>query len=318
MANKMVSIDLFEYLSGADTFGIVHSKFNKAINILLDGDILVTLLNETKDIAPMSLVCDQKTFNGLNIEVDDKVHIKNLNICFSNRILINIKEYTIWKMIDQSRLVKYSEKKHKNLVDNLYKRIIRKGKLEGIASVIYFLDKEKYNHESIEFLEIEKNHYVNFIVDRLERFIDNYKNCDLSDIEESFIKIIGFGPGLTPSVDDFICGLFSASKNLCEFYGISDAYIDKLSEILINIIHLRTTRVSEEMIRHCFKNKVSRTYDVLLTGLLYETKEDFEDSIDNVIEFGDTSGTDFLAGVYSACRLFEQYTIRRKFDGCKV
>jgi len=319
MGNKIVSMDLYNHLKTSEAFGVVHSIFNRSINILLHDDILVTLLTDTKDVAPMSVVCDHKTFNSLKVKVGDHISTTDMKFYLGDKFLVDVSEYVTWEKIDKSKLAKYDLDKHKILVDILYKRILETGNLDGIGAVVYFFDEDVLN--SIiqgENLNIERNHYVNFILERLERFIYDYKNCDFSRIEESFVKIIGFGPGLTPSVDDFICGLFSASRNLCEFYDVSDSYISVLGEMLIDKLHLKTTRISEEMIRHCFQNNISRTYDVLLTTLLYETKEELDASISKVIEFGDTSGTDFLAGVYTACRLFEEYTIRRKFDGCKV
>ncbi|MGB3366553.1 MAG: DUF2877 domain-containing protein [Acidaminobacteraceae bacterium] len=318
MANKIVSMDLYNHLKTSETFGVVHSKFNRSINILLHDDTLVTLLTDTKDVAPMSVVCDHKTFNALNINIGDHISTTDMKFYLKDKILVDIGDYVTWEKIDKSKLVKHDLDKHKILVDILYKRIIETGNLDGIGAVVYFFDEDVIKSVKVENLDIEKNHYVNFILERLERFINDYKNCCFPKIEESFVKIIGFGPGLTPSVDDFICGLFSASRNLCEFYDVSDNYILELGEMLVKKLHLRTTRISEEMIRHCFQNNISRTYDVLLTTLLYETKEELDASISKVIEFGDTSGTDFLAGVYTACRLFEEYTIRRKFDGCKV
>lgn len=323
MVNKLISMNLYEHLKHSDTFGLVHSKFNRSINILLHDDVLITLLNDTKDLAPMSAVCDHKTFNGLALEIGERITTKGLRLYSGDRILVDFSEYTNWEKIDRTKLSKYSQKEHKEAFNILYKKIMTDGKLDGIASIIYFFDEdvlrknENLANGSIE-LKIEKNHYVNFIIDRLERFLQEYKNCNLLDIGDYFIKIIGFGPGLTPSVDDYICGLFSMSKNLCEFYGVSDHYISKLAEKLLESLHQRTTRISEEMIKHCFKNNISKTYDALLTNLLYESKYGLEASIDRVIEFGDTSGTDFLSGVYTACKLFDEYTIRRKFDGCKV
>lgn len=318
MGNRIVSMDLYNHLKASDTFGVVHSKFNRSINILLHDDILVTLLTDTKDVAPMSAVCDHKTFNDLNVNVGDHITTTDTRFHLENRFLVDVGDYVTWEKTDTSKLIKYDLEKHKILVDILYKRIIEIGNLDGIGAVVYFFDEDVLNSIQVENSNIEKNHYVNFILERLERFIDDYKNCDFLRIEESFVKIIGFGPGLTPSVDDYICGLFSASKSLCEFYDVNDNYISRLCEILVDKLHLRTTRISEEMIRHCFQSNISRTYDVLLTTLLYETKEELEASISKVIEFGNTSGTDFLAGVYTACRLFEEYTVRRKFDGCKV
>jgi len=266
----------------------------------------------------MSAVCDYKTFKSLNVNIGDHIRTSDMKFYQGDKILIDLGEYSIWEKIDKSKLIKYGLDRHKIQVDILYKRILERGNLDGIGSVIYFFDEDILKSKHEENAYIERNHYVNFILERLERFINDYKNCDLSKIEESFIRIIGFGPGLTPSTDDFICGLFSASRNLCEFYDVSDSYLSILDEKLVDKLHLRTTRISEEMIRHCFQNNISRTYDVLLTNLLYESKEELDSSISKVIEFGNTSGTDFLAGVYTACRLFEEYTIRRKFDGCKV
>ena len=318
MGNRMVSSDLYNYLKSSNTLGVIHSKFDRSINILLDSDILVTLLNDTKDIAPMSAVCDFKTFNTMKVNVGDQIKAINSKIYLRDKMIVDLGEYNIWQKSDKSSLIKCDKERHGQLINILYNAIIDKGNLDGIGGVVYFFDEDVLKSKPVENLDIEKNHYVNFIIDRLQRFISDYKNCDLSKIEESFVKIIGFGPGLTPSVDDFICGLFSASRSLCEFYDISYDYLLMLKEILANKLHLRTTRVSEEMIRHCFQNNISRTYDVLLTNLLYETNDNLEEVIDKVIGFGGTSGTDYLAGVYTACRLFEQYTIRRKFDGCKV
>lgn len=324
MGSRVIAQDLYSLILMRDADGVVHSVFDNAINIVTDDDIIITILNDTKDISPMSMVLDHRTFSGLFTKVGEEVHIRGYKIMIGDDIRIDAADFSRWTPHRAALYKPLDKKQVSENIDLLYGYVVKYGKHEGIGPVICFIgEADEYSYdESLQKSQVQENnddvlksnHYVSFILERLKKFVSDFELLEVDEIQESFSKIIGFGPGLTPSTDDFLCGFIISIDFLLNYHSIDTVLFDEIKTAILQKIKGKTTRISEEMLKHCFSSNVSRNHNDMLLTMLYETGLDLENLISLVISYGDTSGTDFLAGVYTAFSVFDEEKIRRKVD----
>ena len=106
-------------------------------------------------------------------------------------------------------------------------------------------------------------------------------------------QLIGFGPGLTPSGDDFISGILSAMT----FEGPELKHAELYRAIIDTVLHHRheTTVVSSAFLEHASQKKFSRAIHELFYTYLQNQRS--QEIIERIKQIGHTSGTDFLSGL---------------------
>jgi hypothetical protein len=114
------------------------------------------------------------------------------------------------------------------------------------------------------------------------------------DIGSLSAQLIGVGEGLTPSGDDFNCGMLAA-----QFYLRGHTHADELKDQLISQIMRRintTTVISKEFLIYACEGKFSQ---MVKNVLIKSQKElDVTSEIIKIRDIGHTSGIDFLTGLY--------------------
>ena len=110
----------------------------------------------------------------------------------------------------------------------------------------------------------------------------------------SILGLIGLGPGLTPSGDDFICGLMIA----LHYLGFADA-AGKISAAVLPIAFRETNLVSSQFLRCAASGHASSALFDVLDAIL--TCRGLEEKLNVVHAIGHTSGWDSLAGAALVC-----------------
>ena len=121
-------------------------------------------------------------------------------------------------------------------------------------------------------------------------------------------QIIGLGPGLTPSGDDFLVGCLKALWLLAGRAPEFHSMIDRLRVDLALDLDDRTTRVGAEFIRHALNGQFAEVLDRAAQALLMPTTpEATASAVSRLVAQGETSGTDttrgLLAGLDAVCRV---------------
>ena len=114
-------------------------------------------------------------------------------------------------------------------------------------------------------------------------------------VYESLSNLLGYGEGLTPSGDDFICGLLLAAYAWIEilFPGFS---LQKITRKIVDVAKEKTTTLSANLIACAASGsadeRIIRCLEWLKSG---------DDSaaviIEELLSYGNSSGLDILAGV---------------------
>lgn len=306
------SADCLEYIDfNIGRVGQIHSVFDKAVNLLFDDGTLMTVVADVLELAPMTCQIKkedmmQTKFQPMDIVVVQKGTIELSNVCadFSSATSWNPK----W-----SNTEAVSKEELQNRFEHFLNRLINQGKREGFLPYLNASFCLKILNRNA--FSIPGNRYVEFAEGRLNQFVSAYRNSvDRSDsiIVRDFGKIVGFGPGLTPSSDDFIAG-FMAMTLLCPYgrpRNKEDLII--LNQIIVKEAKGRTTIVGEALLYHAARGYVAEKYHKVFDQLLYQTEPNLDRAIDAALLHGDTSGTDFLTGVAVAMLLSLNEPLRRR------
>jgi hypothetical protein len=103
-------------------------------------------------------------------------------------------------------------------------------------------------------------------------------------------RLVGLGPGLTPSGDDVLVGIEAALHALAR---PSAGFM----ALAIDDVEGRTTAVAATLLRHAAAGEFAERLHTLLAALLGLDDEAIPAAMDRAIAWGATSGTDCLLGV---------------------
>ena len=118
--------------------------------------------------------------------------------------------------------------------------------------------------------------------------------ADPAELESALMKLIGLGRGLTPSMDDFICGCMFVLNYARDNWGTEIQCLDAMKCTLEKIVPQRTNVYSAAYIlsagrgddfsimRHCIENAENQSFDTWAQKLLL---------------VGGSSGADMLSGM---------------------
>ena len=297
-----IASDLFDLLKHETRFeGRIHSIFNEVINILTDSDELITLISEKKTMAPMCLQVDFSKCDIRKLVSDDKVLFSVTGIQIPRlRLKTIFDNVPVWHPdMDVSGLVLSTELMNERLLA-LRKSMFEGGANAGLLPLIATMDRIYGIPKSGVEVHQETNHYCEFIEDVFIAIIDLIDQQKYDDVSPLLPRFIGFGPGLTPSTDDFLMGLVMTLYYSERIADNPDRNVEKFAKDLFTASLGRTTTVSEAMLKNAAKGRVALTHRALIRSLFDPQVQSIQKATEEVIKNGSTSGTDFLLGVYSA------------------
>lgn len=294
--------------------GCVHSVFDSACNIETEHKF-ITLLNREKEMAPMSAIVD----NG------EKVNFKKLNLtqnlnfsfrangisCGQENIFISLDNAEMWF---PGVMLKSSNCLEKELLGNVKTMEIglnTYGKLYGISPLVGMIDEDLPDLElaALQVCSTDKN--FEFIRYRFLTFIQAVLKGDFERITQTAESIIGFGAGLTPAMDDFICGIMISFVYLGNYYKLNLSQIYKFNRKLISNSLNKTTKVSSEMLKHSAEGETSQAVRELMQAILNQQNEvNIINALVKTVDLGETSGSDIALGIYVGCKIMTNLKYR--------
>lgn len=295
----------------------VHSIFKNACNLVTVQDEFITILNSDKKIYPMSVIIDGKgrlDFTALNIVQGMEFILHKRRIYSVDAgIYIDVSEAKKWNSEPELNFNPLPHSSIEKNINTLEKGINRYGRFSFVAPLAMSLGKSDRSFKiNIEVKDVLEERYQ-FITERFYKFIDSVIENDLEKISSFSRKLIGFGVGLTPSLDDFISGFMVSLIYLTKYYGykISEAY--NLNSAIIREGLEGTTKVSSGMLTFSSLGKSSQLVRSLILALLCET-EDYEifQKVKEVTGIGETSGTDTILGIYVGFKIMSSIKFNRE------
>ena len=129
---------------------------------------------------------------------------------------------------------------------------------------------------------------------------------DIRTVTEKAGAILGLGPGLTPSCDDFLAGLLMslgfAGKS---FYGKDEAaarFFKKAGDAIYRLSKRKTTIYSRGLIDDARHGEGPRAAISLIKSLVTGPPEDTAAAAKTLMGMGATTGGDMAVGIYYGVR----------------
>lgn len=278
---------------------VVHSIFKEAINLMDDSGELITLLTENKDLAPMSIVIMGRASSFRKILANDVVEVSNngmtfvhseLQLDFSNAVGIPCNLYLKGESLDLEEQIFKMNMMRSILCD--------RGEASGILPLLDSV--ERYKELVMDSCGLRMNTYCEFIQEVFMEIIKNLDRKDFDGVVSWLPKFIGFGPGLTPSTDDFLTGVILTYIASAMMGEDSIEAVEEFAQNVYKFSVERTTKVSETMLKQVALGRASENHLKVVQSLFKDNNLNFDFQVKRVLANGATSGADFLLGVYCA------------------
>lgn len=282
---KSGNTDFIQRITRSKLNGFIHSTFKHTLNIqcLEDGE-LYTIACKEIDNGPNTLIVDAASIKEWNVQVNDKVCTGNNHISLGNKLTITIERANCWEGILPTYPTDIFVLK-KN-VEQMKRHIETYGTGGGI--------KSKSFCESPFELEMSK-----MLHERTNLVLNGLLNKQIQRALKHAVSLIGLGPGLTPSGDDFLVGLFTT-------FHLNGSYLSQHKEFckeIEKVAKTATNDISYMALKKASDGKVRESIITLIEVLLTGEKEELILSLNNVLNIGSSSGTDIALGILAGLEI---------------
>lgn len=262
----------------------VHSIFSHAINFICEDDYLITILEDWHGCSSQVITINPSNLTNLISSLKITKDIINVR----NIIDFEKAETIYFNLPEQINYMHYDSIK-KNVM-RCSRHIKITGNLSGFSSSIL-------GRETI---------YSKYIKDGIQSLESAYLNNDKNRMAAAIDSFVGLGPGLTPSGDDFICGLFSVLFYCSGFMGIQVNEIRDMGLKIVEHAKDKTTIVGYNMLRSYLNGELPEHMHDFMNNILTREDESLVKLFDKILQIGSTSGSDMAAGILYAFYLIEK------------
>lgn len=289
------------------TYGVVHSVFHQVCNIETKEGAFIPLISHRMPPMPMSIsfhIPSPLSMASLGLERGQRIIIQNQVLEMAeSKFRLELGGAKIW---DGKPRLDFPKIKEEDLLKNmelLRKVLLENGKFQGIAALVADFDKSM--EPFVYGREEEWNYpYREFIWPRIQKLLQWIWKEELKEISRAAKQIIGFGPGLTPAADDLLAGIMIAMVYGAGCHGSDDRRVWAMNQAMVEGVENRTTRVSGEMLSFAARGEASEDIRQLMVSIYSKTDSTglIKEAL-SVLDHGETSGSDLLAGIYMGCKL---------------
>lgn len=282
--------------------GIIHSVFNRVCNITFDSLPIVSLILESIPMKPMAV--------SLKNSENFSMHYFGLKpgqrVVYSyNKLEILEANFTLYlndlKSIDCRPNFNFSkgsiDQVRSNILELSY--ILENGNPSGLLPMLSdFKNSMGEKHKAIP-----PNIYSQFAWPRTIDLIKSITQLNFIEITNASRRIVGLGPGLTPSSDDMLIGLMISLIYASYYYNWNEDKIKSVNSSILNGAEGKTSQLSYEMMSFAAQGEVTENIHQLMTCIYSDNTQSFYKSTISVMDYGETSGSDLLLGIYIGCSI---------------
>lgn len=307
--------ELYEYIQNNQPIGQVHSVFDNSFNVLDENNQFITFLGPSKPMSPNSIkIREKSSFLNSDIKQGQKLtFLKDYVLIEDSNIEVFYNKASLW---DKKPLLFLDGGLEKEFVENVLKKlnkmgsfIVKEGKKDGIAPLLKTLIGRIKGLELLLDNKMNLSKREEFIRERFLSFIDSYIMGDLDAIARKAGSIVGYGVGLTPSMDDFLSGIMVSQVYLSAYLNHDLSRTFEVNKAIIKHIKNKTTLISQEMMIHSSRGEVNEDVrNLMIFFITGSSLEDFYKCLKKVSDIGETSGIDMISGIYiGSCIALNQY-----------
>ena len=284
----------------------IHSVFDHAVYISRGGTDLIKLIRNNKFISPRSILIktdENASMSALGFEKGAHVSYDGDSLDVGpGSVRINITHAHIYKKEKLTESLAGVESAALNLRilrDVIYTHPGREG-------LVPLLENVELRGPMKLFLEPLGGGVAETARPHIERLMWGLFSGDIGAVTDNAGAILGLGPGLTPSCDDFLAGLFLslgfAGKS---FYGSGDVrarFFKKAGDEILKLAKKKTTVYSIGLIDDARRGEGPLAATGLIKSLLTGPPEETAASAKTLLSIGVTTGADTAVGIYYGVR----------------
>ncbi len=136
-----------------------------------------------------------------------------------------------------------------------------------------------------------------------ERLVDAFGRRNYPEASAAAARLIGLGPGLTPSGDDFLVGLMIVLRTLKVGGSSHSRMFDAFCHDIVAIARTNTNAISAITIAKAAKGEVRETVAIFLSSLCFGEGSGWEPGLHAVLNIGSSSGADIVWGIVRGLEL---------------
>lgn len=294
---QSIGLTAYDRIQIQGKIGLIHSIFQRVINITVLGDRLISLVGQ--DVGQGSLNILVNIPNHINLVT---IGIKRGDIVTRVGDSILIGENVIVILTQRTELWEPTRKFQANLqplktimanIEVMREVALVSDHLSGLGELIPFTQINGLKDSKTEKI----GSVSNLALPHISSMLKAIKSGHSQDLKRVTKHLVGLGPGLTPAADDMLLGLMISMLYISENFNQTIIDVKKINKDIISIISGRTTIISEEFLREASVGKVNEAVTSLMENLLTSRQRELENYVRNVLDLGGTSGTDTVFGI---------------------
>ncbi|MEO5696656.1 MAG: DUF2877 domain-containing protein [Burkholderiaceae bacterium] len=285
LAVRSIDVRLLSALQAGRFTAQVHSVFDRVVNLEPTDGGLFTLAARELDNAPNTAIVDIASFSATGIAVGDPVAVVDDELHIGDATVVQPATASPW----QASLPGYAGASDRLLTQlrcarsHLARNELRSG-LAGQGA-----DPGTFASEIVAALR-----------QRSSSLLEALAQARAADACRHAISLIGLGPGLTPSGDDFLVGLL-AVLNVAD--SPCHGWLDRAAPVLLHAAGQATNAISLAALAAAADGRVRASIAALIDALLHGTPDSLVPPLRVVLEIGATSGADIVAGILAGLEL---------------
>ena len=285
-----------------------RNVFEHAIYIDCGKEGLIKIIKDKEFVSPRSIVLngmENRSFKLLGLESEAELLVKDDEITSEeNGFSLNIGRASTWyspELPNESELISLEEinLNLRILNDIIYTSPSRDGLVPILENV------EKYGP-----LEVFVKEQKPTMSEKARPYIDALMwgifSGDLETIKRNVEPILGLGPGLTPSCDDFLAGLMlslnTAGALLFKNEPNTVLFFSDLSREISSLANDKTTIYSVSFLNEAALGEGPKTVLDLICAIITKSPDQVAELSKRLISVGATSGADISIGIYYGIR----------------
>ena len=280
--------------------GQVHSVFDRTFNIMIGG-VLVGVAQSGVSRSPINLITDIppiESMPSLGIRKGMQVRRVGDRVLVGGALEILLEGAELWRPKTRVELCHDIDTIQRNLHLVKHFAASRAGR-EGLGQLLPRIDE-------IAAGEIpqtsEMNAGAEAVLPHLVNLVKAARSGNLEGVRGAAQKLIGLGPGLSPSADDALSGFAAALWWVSHSLDGGTDRAQRINETIVSCAG-GTTLLSQQLLRHAARGETNERVGELLEAILAGTPSSVEAGVERVLQIGETSGIDIMVGLLLGVRV---------------
>jgi len=286
-------------IRGRGAIGRVHSIFSGAIDVVLRGGSMVSIVREEVGSGPTNIVTDlprKMSMAELGVEKSDKVLRKSGEIRIGGKraVLVSIQHARLYRTEKEFPTKPRSISEIRTNVAAVARTAASRGHHQGLGGLIPLLVPsgiEKTKRPAA------LNSFSRLALPRVRSLLSKIREGRISDLGTDVQNLAGLGPGLTPSGDDMLSGLMASLALIAHNLKGDAERVRRVNREIASSARKRTTMLSEEYLSQAARGETNEHFQELIKKMLTALPNEAKRSAELVLKVGETSGTDTVLGI---------------------